>query len=75
MDESPGIQNTYNTQLKVIEQARESNDEYKLEVIDDPESPRITEIAALDMELFGEHKSLTATEFRAIVENLSLIHI
>lgn len=47
--------------------------DYPIEFIDSPESPRLSEVAALDAELFGSHQSLSEEEFREIVEKGGVI--
>ena len=51
------------------EMAKQESQDYKIEVITDPRSPRIAEVAALDAKLFGEHKSLPAESFIGIMES------
>src|SRR6478735_3453801 len=47
--------------------------QYPIEVINNPESPRIIEVAAVDAEVFGAHKSLTEPEFREIIRQGGVI--
>lgn len=42
---------------------------FPIEIISDPNSPRVQEVADLDAKLFGEHKSLPKEAFAAIIEN------
>lgn len=42
---------------------------FPIEIITDPESPRVQEVADLDAQLFGEHKSLPREAFAATISN------
>lgn len=60
----------HDNQINNIQEALiQIDSEYRLEIITNPESPLIVEVAALDKELFGPHKSLSAEGFARIVEN------
>src|SRR5690348_2659832 len=56
-------------QVNVAEVLSRLETSYPIEVIDDLLSPRVQEVAALDAELFGEHKSLPAEAFADIIKN------
>ena len=47
--------------------------EYPIEVIDSPESPRLSEIAALDAEAFGGHQTLSEEDLKHIFNNGGVI--
>ncbi len=58
-----------NGKRSMQETVNQVSHEFKIEVISDPHSPRIEEVAALDARLFGEHKSLPPEAFREILES------
>lgn len=47
--------------------------DYPIDVVDSPESPRLSEIAALDAEAFGEHQTLTEEDLKHILSKGGVI--
>lgn len=65
--------NEHNISKTTQEIVAQFGNDYPIEIITSPESPRLAEVASLDAELFGEHQSLTEDEFREIIEQGGVI--
>lgn len=61
------IESESSEQTNISEVIKQIESSLPIELIQDPNSPRIPEIASLDAESFGAHKSLTAEDLSGII--------